>query len=587
MTLTLDAKIKNLPDKPGVYLMKNEEQKIIYVGKAKDLAKRVSQYFTRPQAGKVQAMVMHIVDFETIITQSEKEALILEMNLIHEHYPRYNIMLKEGSHYPYIALRKGSDPFLKIMRQNSDKKYHYFGPFPNSRSAYRMITLLNKIFPLRKCNILPKVACLYHHIGQCLAPCINDIPQDVYDDLAHQISEFLKGNVKTQVDQYQQKMLLASDALNFELAQEYKVIIEDIQHVTDQQFVEMEDKMDRDIFAFSEREGYLSLAVFVFRQGILLGKGSYVVEAFDDRDEQLLNLIAQYYRSKPMPQELVLNHRALLEKLKETMDLRLVFAEKGRLFELMKGVQENAIQTLDDHFLTARLDDDKLTLLATLGKTLRLPTPFHIEMFDNSHLQGSEPVGAMVAFINGEPVKKMYRQFHLPDTLKQDDPGAMAYLIQRRYARLIQDKSALPDLIVVDGGQAQLQAGLTSLATLGLSIPMVGLFKNDRHQTKGLLTKDGEVFDFTQQPSLFFFLIRLQDEVHRFALQFHQRLRSKSATRSIFDDIPGLGPTRVSVLQKRYPSLDALKQASLEELCQILPKMVAITLREKLSKMTT
>ena len=587
MTLTLDAKIKNLPDKPGVYLMKNEEQKIIYVGKAKDLAKRVSQYFTRPQAGKVQAMVMHIVDFETIITQSEKEALILEMNLIHKHYPRYNIMLKEGSHYPYIALRKGSDPFLKIMRQNNDKKYHYFGPYPNSRSAYRMITLLNKIFPLRKCNILPKVACLYHHIGQCLAPCINDIPQDVYDDLAHQISEFLKGNVKTQVDQYQQKMILASEALNFELAQEYKVIIEDIQHVTDQQYVEMEDKLDRDIFAFSEREGYLSLAVFVFRQGILLGKGSYVVEAFDDRDEQLLNLIAQYYRSKPMPQELVLNHRALLEKLKETMDLRLVFVEKGRLFELMKGVQENAIQTLDDHFLTARLDDDKLTLLATLGKTLGLPTPFHIEMFDNSHLQGSEPVGAMVAFINGEPVKKMYRQFHLPETLKQDDPGAMAYLIQRRYARLMEDKSALPDLIVVDGGQTQLQAGLKSLASLGLSIPMVGLFKNDRHQTKGLLTKDGEIFDFTQQPSLFFFLIRLQDEVHRFALQFHQRLRSKKATRSIFDDIPGLGPTRVSLLQKRYPSLDALKQASLEELCQILPKSVAITLREKLSKMTT
>jgi excinuclease ABC subunit C len=587
MTLTLDAKIKNLPDKPGVYLMKNEEQKIIYVGKAKDLSKRVSQYFTRPQIGKVQAMVMHIVDFETIITQSEKEALILEMNLIHEHYPRYNILLKEGSHYPYIALRKGSDPFLKIMRQNTDKKYHYFGPFPNSRSAYRIITLLNKIFPLRKCNILPKVACLYHHIGQCLAPCINDIPQDVYDDLAHQISEFLKGNVKNQVDQYQQKMLAASESLNFELAQEYKVIIEDIQHITDQQYVEMDDKMDRDIFAFSEREGYLSLAVFVFRQGILLGKGSYVVEAFDDRDEQLLNLLAQYYRSKSLPQELVLNHRALLEKLKETMDLRLVFAEKGRLFELMKGVQENAIQTLDDHFLTARLDDDKLTLLATLGKTIGLPTPFHIEMFDNSHLQGSEPVGAMVAFINGEPVKKMYRQFHLPETLKQDDPGAMAYLIQRRYARLMEDKSPLPDLIVVDGGQTQLQAGLKSLASLGLSIPMVGLFKNDRHQTKGLLTKDGEVFDFTQQPSLFFFLIRLQDEVHRFALQFHQRLRSKSATRSIFDDIPGLGPTRVNLLQKRYPSLDALKQASVEELSQILPKIVAITLREKLSKMTT
>jgi len=385
MNTFIEAKLKNLPEKPGVYLMKNASGQIIYVGKAKDLSKRVTQYFTRPQTGKVQAMVMHIETFETIITQSEKEALILEMNLIHEHYPRYNIMLKEGSHYPYIALRKGSDPYLRIMRQNIDKKYYYFGPYPNSRSAYRMMNLLNKIFPLRKCNVLPKVACLYHHIGQCLAPCIQTIPQDVYDDLVNQISNFLKGDVKVQVANYQEKMIAASEALNFELAQEYKVILEDIQHVTSQQLVEMEDKVDRDIFAFAEREGYLSLAVFVFRQGILLGKGSYVVEAFDERDDQLLNLIAQYYRSKPIPQELVLNHRQLIETLKETMDIRLVFAEKGRLFEMMKSVQENAIQTLDDHFLTARLDDNKVALLETLGKNLHIETPLHIEMFDNSH----------------------------------------------------------------------------------------------------------------------------------------------------------------------------------------------------------
>ncbi|MGA0097596.1 MAG: excinuclease ABC subunit UvrC, partial [Bacilli bacterium] len=377
MTPLIVTKIKNLPDKPGVYLMKNLEQQIIYVGKAKDLSKRVSQYFTRPQSGKVQAMVMHITDFETIITQSEKEALILEMNLIHEHYPRYNIMLKEGSHYPYIALRKGHDPYLKIMRHNQDKKYYYFGPYPSSRSAYRMISLLNKIFPLRKCNVLPNVACLYHHLGQCLAPCINDIPETVYNALADEITEFLKGNVKKQVALYEEKMLAASEALNYELAQEYKVILEDIQHVTQTQLVEMDDKVDRDIFAFAEREGYLSLAVFVFRQGVLLGKGSYVVEAFDDRNEQLHSLIAQYYRSKPIPQELVLNHRELLERLKSTMDIRLVFAEKGKLFELMKNVQENAIQTLDDHFLTARLDDNKLSLLETLGQTLQIPTPLH------------------------------------------------------------------------------------------------------------------------------------------------------------------------------------------------------------------
>jgi excinuclease ABC subunit C len=586
MNPLIETKIKNLPDKPGVYLMKNLEEKIIYVGKAKDLSKRVSQYFTRPQSGKVQAMVMHITDFETIITQSEKEALILEMNLIHEHYPRYNIMLKEGSHYPYIALRKGHDPYLKIMRNNQDKKYYYFGPYPSSRSAYRMISLLNKIFPLRKCNVLPKVACLYHHLGQCLAPCINDIPETVYNALADEITEFLKGNVKKQVAVYEDKMLAASEALNFELAQEYKVILEDIQHVTQTQLVEMDDKVDRDIFAFAEREGYLSLAVFVFRQGVLLGKGSYVVEAFDDRDEQLHSLIAQYYRSKPIPQELVLNHRELLERLKSTMDIRLVFAEKGKLFELMKNVQENAIQTLDDHFLTARLDDNKLSLLETLGKTLQISTPLHIEMFDNSHLQGAEAVGAMVTFINGEPVKKMYRQFHLPEALKQDDPGAMAYLITRRYTRLLEEKATLPSLIVVDGGQSQLQAGKKALESLKLNIPIVGLFKNERHQTKGLLTQDGEIFDFTQQPSLFFFLIRLQDEVHRFALAFHQRLRKQKTTRSIFDDIPGLGPTRLTTLQKRYPSLDLLKQASLEELCQLLPKNIALLLQAKLAKMS-
>jgi len=585
MNNNLEAKIKNLPNKPGVYLMKNEEAHIIYVGKAKDLSKRVSQYFYRPQAGKVQAMVMRITDFDTIITPTEKEAFILEMNLIHEHYPRYNIMLKEGSHYPYIALRKGPDPYLKIMRQNQDKKYHYFGPYPSSRSAYRMISLLNKIFPLRKCNVLPKVACLYHHIGQCLAPCINDIPESVYEGLAKAITNFLDGDVSEQVKMYEEKMQVASDALNFELAQEYKLILEDIRHVTAKQLMEMDDQVDRDIFAFAEREGYLSLAVFVFRKGILLGKGSYVVESFDDRDEQLLTLIAQYYRNKPHPQELVLNHRALLETLKDSFDFRLVFAEKGKLFELMKNVQENAIQTLDDHFLTARLDDDKLALLETLGKTLNTPTPYHIEMFDNSHLQGSAPVGAMVTFINGEPVKKLYRQFHLPESLKQDDPGAMAHIITRRYTRVLAEQSSLPQLIVVDGGLLQIQAGVKALTDLAIQVPLVGLFKNDRHQTKGLMTPEGEIIDLTGQPALFFFLIRLQDEVHRFALKFHQRLRGKKSTQSIFDDIPGLGPNRLAILQKRYPSLDQLRQASLEELSQILPLAVAQMLREKLGKL--
>ena len=582
MTDHVLTQLQTLPNQPGVYLMKDDTGKIIYVGKAKDLSKRVSQYFLRPQAGKVQAMVMHVDRFETIITRTEKEALILEMNLIHEHYPRYNIMLKEGSHYPYIALRKGSDPYLKIMRQNKDKKYMYFGPYPSSRSAYRMISLLNKIFPLRKCNVMPKTACLYFHIGQCLAPCIHTISEDVYNDLAAKITTFLKGDVKAIVSQYEEKMQVAIDALQFENAREYKTILDDIAHIIDTQRVEMNDGIDRDIFAFSEREGYLALAVFMFRRGILLGKGSYVVERFGELDEQLEQLIGQYYREKPLPKQIVMNVPRVNSSLQSVLDIEVVSVERGTLFELMKTVQDNAIQTLDDHFLTARLDDDKLSLLESLGMTLSIPTPYHIEMIDNSHLQGNEPVGALVVFKNGMPVKKLYRTYHIKEGQGQDDPRAMKKIVSRRYKRLLEEKSPLPDLLIVDGGMLQLQAAKEALDALSLSIPLVGLFKNIKHQTKGMMTLDGEIFSLTDTPNVFFFLVRLQDEVHRFAIGFHRRLRSKAMTQSIFDGIVGLGPTRRAMLEKRYASLDQLRQASLEELTQLLPKDVALHVFEKI-----
>lgn len=577
--------LQRLPAKPGVYLMKDDTGKIIYVGKAKDLSKRVSQYFLRPQSGKVQAMVLHVDHFDTIITQTEKEALILEMNLIHEHYPRYNIMLKEGSHYPYIALRKGQDPYLKIMRHNKDKKYVYFGPYPSSRSAYRMIGLLNKIFPLRKCNVMPKAACLYFHIGQCLAPCINTISEEVYNDLANKITTFLKGDVHQVVQEYERKMHDAIDALQFENAREYKTILDDIAHISDTQRVEMTDGIDRDIFAFSEREGYLALAVFMFRRGILLGKASYVVERFGDIDEQLIQLIGQYYRTKPLPKQIILNVPSVLNSLREAFEVEVYDVERGTLFELMKTVQENAIQTLDDHFLTARLDDDKLSLLESLGVTLGIATPYHIEMIDNSHTQGNEPVGALIVFKNGMPVKKLYRTYHIREGQGQDDPRAMHEIVKRRYQRMLAEKTEQPDLLIVDGGMLQLNAAKAALDALSLSIPVVGLFKNIKHQTKGLMNLEGEIFALTDTPNVFFFLVRLQDEVHRFAIGFHRRLRSKSMTKSIFDEIQGLGPTRRATLEKRYPTLDHLKQASVEELQQLLPKEVAKQLFEKLQSL--
>jgi excinuclease ABC subunit C len=581
------TKLNTLPAKPGVYLMKDMQAHVIYVGKAKDLSSRVSQYFLRPQAGKVHAMVMHVDDFDTIITQTEKEAFILEMNLIHQHYPRYNIMLKEGSHYPYIALRKGPDPYLKIMRHNRDQHYRYFGPYPNSRSAYRIIQLLNKIFPLRKCNVLPKAACLYFHIGQCLAPCINTIQPEVYNDLASQIDQFLKGHVQDKVKFYQDKMEAASEALNFEMAQEYKVILEDIAHISDKQNVEIYDQTARDIIAFATREGYLALTIFVIRDGRLLGKGSYVVEQFDDIEDQLVTLIAQYYEQKPRPEVMTINSLTLASRIETLLDLKTSTVEKGTLFSLMDMAQTNAMQTLDDHFLTARLDDDKIALLETLGKLIHTAVPYHIDMFDNSHLQGSHGVGAMVSFINGEGVKKLYRQFHLSEASQQSDVAGIEEIISRKYLRAQNNQEKLPDLIIVDGGTPQVLAAEAALKKLTLTIPVVGLFKNDKHQTKGVVLADGEVIDFTKYPPVFFFLVRMQDEVHRYAISFHRRIRGKAMTKSIFDDIPGLGAARRALLEKRYNNIDILKQATLLELGQILPLEVASLLFEKIQKLKT
>ncbi len=567
--------------------MKNDHGKIIYVGKAKDLSKRVAQYFTRPQSGKVQAMVNAIATFDTIITKSEKEALILEMNLIHEHYPRYNIMLKDGGHYPYIALRKGNDPHLKIARRNTDKGYLYFGPYPNSRSAYRTMDLLNKVFPLRKCNIMPHTACLYYHLGQCLAPCINNIDETTYNKLSGDIQSFLSGKIDGVVKQYQTKMKDASDALNYELALEYKHIIDDIKATLSPQNMEIKDQTDRDILAFSEREGYVALAVLIVRKGMTLGKKLFVLERFDALNEQLVDIIGQYYREKTLPSEIVVSNPKLAHLVADSLEVKTSSPTRGPLFDLATMALKNAMQGLDDHFMTARLDDDKLQLLETLGAKLNIKLPVRIELFDNSHLQGSSPVGAMVVFINGEPVKKMYRKFHIEQNEKRNDLASMKEVIYRRYSRLVNEAGELPDLILVDGGLEQVKAASESLTKVGIDIPLFGLFKNDKHQTRGVVAREGTPIDLVSEPSLFFLLVRMQDEVHRYAISFHRALERKKATKSLFDDIPGFGPKRRQLIEQTYRSLDELRQASLQELEQMLPSQVALALYRKLQNTNT
>ena len=573
--------INNLKHLPGVYLMHDKDDKIIYIGKAKDLYKRVSQYFLRPQVGKVAKMAFEAEYFETIITNNEKEALILEMNLIQTHYPKFNILLKDGSHYPYIALRKDGYPYLQIKRNTKDKKYDYFGPFPRSTSAYETIDLLNKIFPLRKCNKIPNTACLYYHLGQCLAPCINDIPKETEDDLREKVKSFMRGNNADVKRELTSKMLTASEKMDYEAANDFKNVLEAINHINIPQNMENNDKKDRDIFAFSSREGYLSLAVLLFRRGALLDKKVYIVEEFDNNEEQVADLILQFYQNVSLPQEVVINNETVVDLLSDLIDPTVYSVTKGKIHDLILTAKQNANNALDEYFLSSRLDSDKLALLEELGNIIHIDTPYRIELFDNSHLQGSNPVGAAVVFVNGEPAKKLYRKYHIEHDEARDDLKSMEEIVYRRYKRLKDEGQDLPNLILVDGGLNQIKAADTALKKAEVSINLFGLVKNNKHQTAGLMDIEGNVYDI-ENKNIFFMLTRMQDEVHRFAITFHQSLRNKKMKSSILDDIKGLGDKRKELINKAYPDITLLKEATIEELSQLLPKEVAEALYMKL-----
>ena len=574
--------INNLKHLPGVYLMHDKDDVIIYIGKAKDLYKRVSQYFYRPQAGKVAKMVSNVSYFETIITANEKEALVLEMNLIQTHYPRYNILLKDGSHYPYIALSKKGDPYLQIKRNDKDKKnYDYFGPYPNSSAAYEIISLLNKVFPIRKCSNLAHQTCLYFHLGTCLAPCVNTIDESVYNEIREEIKSFMRGNNQKQINELKEKMLNASERQEYELANEYKKTLLAIEHLNDKQNVEMKDKIDRDIFAFASRDGYIALAVFLYRKGLLLGKQVFTVEEFGDKEEQVADLILQFYQKQPTPTEIIINNDTIKELLDDLLDCSVNSVTKGKLLELVISAKENASNALDEYFLSAKLDDSKVELLEELGRIINIPTPYHIELFDNSHIQGSSPVGAMVAFINGEPAKKLYRKFKIEHEEARDDLKSMEEITYRHYSRLVNENGKLPDLILVDGGQKQIKVTVKALESAKADIPVFGLVKNDKHQTRGLMDIEGNIYPI-ENKNIFFLLTRMQDEVHRFAISFHKEKRSKAMKSSLLDNVPGLGEKGKEKIYRAYQDINLLKEASLEELEQILPKKVALNLYNKL-----
>lgn len=582
MNELLKREIALLPDSPGVYLMKDDKDFIIYIGKAKNLKKRVSQYFLRPQSGKVAAMVSHVDHFDTILVGSEKEAFILEMNLIQTHYPRYNIIMMDDSHYPYIALRR-SDAFLSITRKANDRRYLYFGPFPSSHDAYETINLLNGLYPTRKCASLGKKECLYFHMGECLAPCVRKIEPATYQDLYEKIKRFLKGDTAEVITLLKNKMAQASSELRYEDAAEYKKKLEAIEATTSRQNVESSDKTDRDVIGFASRDGYFCLSILLYRRGILLGKESRVYPSYSEADdEEKAERLAEFYSKREIPTLISTSLPSFANAFSSLCDsCRFIVPKEGRLLEEVSLAALNAKNSLDQHFQSARLEDDNLALLEELGTLLGVATPLWIELFDNSHLQGSSPVGASIAYINGEPAKKLYRHYHLGDKVGGDDFHSMEEIVYRRYRRLLEEGRGLPNLVLADGGMTQVEAAKAAIAKAGASIPVYGLAKNDRHQTEGLVNEAGTTYPIERTSPLFFLLMRMQDEVHRFAITFHRKIRGKNMKLDLFSGVEGLGEIRKEKLRKHFPTLDSLKTASLDELKQLLPEKSALSLFAK------
>ena len=575
----IEEKIKLLPDLPGCYLMKNKDNKIIYVGKAKNLKKRVSQYFTKAHDGKTALMVSNVVDFDIIITSSEKEALILEANLVKKHDPKFNILLKDDKRYPYVKLNLKDHPYLEIARDIKDKKAKYFGPFSDSSAAYQSINLLNKIYPLRKCKNIPKKECLYYHLGMCLAPCINKIEKEDYNDIINKITKFYNGDASEVRRELVKKMNKLSSELKFEEANECKIMIEYLDHLLVDQNVQLNKKLNADFFSLHSKEGYVSFAVFIYRNGILVGKESNVYELVGDLKESFESYITSYYLKRAIPKEIVVPEYIDKELLSEVLEIKVSSSKSGSRKEIMDMVGQNAIKAMEDEFASKQ---NKKEVLEKLSELLHIKYPHKIDLFDNSHYAGDLALGVKVCFEDGVSNKKLYRKYLIKGDNTRDDLASMQEVVYRRLFKIISENDYKPDLIIVDGGINQLNVVKELVSNLNLDIALCGLVKDDKHNTRALVNEDAEEIAIDKRSDLFFFLMKMQDEVHRFAITSHINKRKKSLTSSILDEIKGLGVKRREVLLKAFPSTQDLINASEEEISQYVPACVAKEIKKVL-----
>ncbi|MFT8321381.1 MAG: excinuclease ABC subunit UvrC [Bacillus sp. (in: firmicutes)] len=590
MNNTIKNKLMLLPDQPGCYLMKDRQGTVIYVGKAKVLKNRVRSYFTGSHDGKTLRLVNEIEDFEYIITSSNMEALLLEINLIKKYDPKYNIMLKDDKSYPFIKLTAEKHPRLITTRKVKKDKGKYFGPYPNVQAANETKKLLDRIYPLRKCSTLPDRVCLYYHLGQCLAPCIKDIQQQEYRQMVDEITKFLNGGYKEIKKELTMKMTAAAEELDFERAKEFRDQIAHIEATMEKQKMMMTDLVDRDVFGFSYDKGWMCVQVFFIRQGKLIERDVSMFPIYQEPEEEMLTYFGQFYAKDNhfKPKEILIPNSIQGEMVEELLNVKVLKPQKGQKKELVLLANKNAKNALNEKFALIDRDEERtIKAVENLGQQMGIYTPHRIESFDNSNIQGTDPVSAMIVFIDGKPARKEYRKYKIRTVQGPDDYESMREVVRRRYQRVLKEGLPLPDLIVIDGGKGQIEAVKEILLfELGLDIPVAGLAKDEKHRTSQLLYGNPlEIISLARNSQEFYLLQRIQDEVHRFAITFHRQIRGKNAFQSLLDDIPGIGEKRRKLLLKTFGSVKKMKEATIEEFREIgIPANVAEELLTKLKE---
>ena len=589
MNNLIKSKLELLPTSPGCYIHKDKNGTIIYVGKAKNLRNRVRSYFRGSHDTKTEALVSEIVDFEFIVTESNIEALLLEINLIKENKPKYNIMLKDDKSYPFIKITNERYPRLIITRQVKKDGGLYFGPYPDVGAANEIKRLLDRIFPFRKCTNPPSKVCFYYHIGQCMAHTICKKDEAYFKAMAQEVSDFLKGQDDKIIDDLKEKMAVAAQSMEFERAAEYRDLIQSIGTLRTKQRDMAKDLQNRDVFGYYVDKGWMCVQVFFVRQGKLIERDVNLFPYYNDPDEDFLTYVGQFYQEKShlIPNEILIPQDIDEEAIKALVDTKVLKPQRGEKKQLVNLAIKNARVSLEQKFNLLEKSVEKTQgAIENLGRLLQIPTPVRIESFDNSNIMGTSPVSAMVVFVNGKPSKKDYRKYKIKTVVGPDDYASMREVIRRRYGRVQRDGLTPPDLIVIDGGQGQVNIAKQVIQEeLGLDIPIAGLQKNDKHQTHELLFGDPlEVVELSRNSQEFFLLQRIQDEVHRFAITFHRQLRSKNSFSSQLDGIEGLGPKRKQNLMKYFKSLTKIKEASVDEIVAVgIPRAVAEAIHQHLN----